>query len=236
MNQDDLKSLFDQQAAGYDAQWAKTQPVRDCLHLLVEAAFASLPSNATVLCVGVGTGAELGHLARKRPEWQFTAVDPSSGMLDVCRQRAEAEGFAERCRFHEGYVESLDSDHRFDAATCFLVSQFILDRVDRVCFFQEIFSRLMPGGVLASTDLASDVGSSEYDRLLRVWMNMMSASGVTQEGLDRMRRAYATDVGVIPPAAVASIIRESGFESVVPFFQAGLIHGWVSTRAGNAHD
>lgn len=51
-----------------------------------------------------------------------------------------------------------------------------------------------------------------------------------------MRRAYATDVGVIPPTAVASIIRESGFESVVPFFQAGLIHGWVSTRVGNAHD
>ena len=35
MNQDQLNALFDQQAAGYDAQWAKTQAVRDCLHLLL---------------------------------------------------------------------------------------------------------------------------------------------------------------------------------------------------------
>ena len=232
MNQDQLNALFDQQAAGYDAQWAKTQAVRDCLHLLLEAGFAELPAQASILCVGVGTGAELAHLAGQYPGWRFTAVDPSSGMLDVCRQRAQADGFADRCVFHEGYVESLDATPAYDAATCFLVSQFILDPSARIAFFRSIFERLIPGGVLASTDLASDVESAEYDTLLRLWMNMMSASGVTQEGMDRMRHAYAHDVGVLPPAAVAAMIRESGFESAVPFFQAGLIHGWISKRAG----
>ena len=50
-----ISSLFDQQAAGYDRQWAKTAPIRDCLFLL-EPLLAPLPAEARVLCVGVGTG------------------------------------------------------------------------------------------------------------------------------------------------------------------------------------
>ena len=231
MNPDQLTSLFDQQAAGYDAQWARTQPVRDCLHLLLEAALAELPADAHMLCVGVGTGAELAHLARKRPDWRFTALDPSGGMLEVCQRLAVQEGFSDRCRFHEGYLETLRGDAEFDAATCFLVSQFILDRTARIAFFRQIARRLRSGGLLASTDLCADVTSPEYEVRLRAWMNLMSASGVPPEGLERMRKAYAQDVGVRPPDEVASMILAGGFESAVPFFQAGLIHGWISRRA-----
>ena len=105
MDQDRIKTLFDQQAASYDAQWAKTAPIRHCLHLLLDSQFAALPADARILCVGLGTGAELAHLALKNPGWRFTAVEPSGAMLDVCRQRAEKESFASRCMFHEGYLE-----------------------------------------------------------------------------------------------------------------------------------
>lgn len=231
MNQDEIKVIFDQQAAGYDAQWAKTQPIRGCLHLLLESAFAEIPSDASILCVGVGTGAELAHLAHRKAKWRFTAVEPSGAMLDICRQLAEKEGFSERCVFHEGYLESLAADGEFDAATCFLVSQFIVDQYARSEFFREIFRKLKPGGTLASSDLASDVQSPEYEVLLRAWMNMMAASDISPEGMDRMRKAYANDVGVLPPREVASIIQAGGFEPPVRFFQAGLIHGWLSKRA-----
>ncbi|HET7792251.1 MAG TPA: class I SAM-dependent methyltransferase [Rhizobacter sp.] len=230
MHQDDIKALFDQQAAGYDAQWAKTAPIRDCLHLLLESLFAGLPAQAHILCVGVGTGVELAHLALKRPRWRFTAVDPSSEMLDVCRQRAQREGFAARCEFHPGYLGSLPAGEPHDAATCFLVSQFILDRPSRAAFFAEIAARLKPGGLLASSDLASDVSTPEYELLLRAWMNMMSAADITPEAIERMRRAYANDVGVLAPQEVAAIIEAGGFAMPVQFFQAGLIHAWVSTR------
>jgi len=76
MNPGDLVSLFDQQAAGYDRQWVKTAPIRDCLYLLLEPLFAGLPADARVLCVGVGTGMEMAHLAR----------EPSGAMLDACRR------------------------------------------------------------------------------------------------------------------------------------------------------
>lgn len=233
MNQDEIKALFDQQASGYDTRWEKTQPLRSCLYLLLESAFADVPAEAEVLCVGAGTGAELAHLAGKMPGWRFTAVEPSGAMLEVCRKLAVKEGFSERCVFHEGYLDSLGAAGKFDVATCFLVSQFILDREARTGFFREILESLKPGGVLASTDLASDIESPEYEVLLRAWMNMMSATGTSPEGVDRMRRAYANDVGVLPPSQVASIIHAAGFDQPVPFFQAGLIYGWLSRRAAS---
>lgn len=128
MREDELRAAFDRQAAAYDEQWEKMAPIRDGLYFLVESVFAELPADAKVLCVGVGTGAELAHLARRFLRWSFTAVEPSGPMLDLCRQRAEREGFASRCTFHEGYLDSLASDGRHHAATCFLVSQFILDQ------------------------------------------------------------------------------------------------------------
>ncbi|MDX3774009.1 class I SAM-dependent methyltransferase [Chromatiaceae bacterium AAb-1] len=231
MHQDEIKAIFDQQAAGYDTQWAKTAPIKDCLYFLLESLFTGLPADARILCVGVGTGAELAHLAQKNPAWRFTAVEPSGPMLDVCRQRAEKEGFASRCYFHEGYLDSLPATGLHDAATCFLVSQFILDQQARSGFFREISRKLKPGGILASSDLASDVESSEYEVLLGAWMNMMAASDISPEGIDRMRKAYANDVGVLPPGSIASIIESGGFEPPVQFFQAGLIHAWLSKRA-----
>ncbi len=61
---------------------------------------------------------------------------------------------------------------------------------------------------------------------------MMSAADITAEAIERMRAAYSTDVGVLAPARIASIIAAGGFEAPVQFFQAGLIHAWLSRRAG----
>lgn len=233
MNQDEIKAIFDQQAAGYDAQWAKTAPIKNCLHFLLDSLFIELPSDARILCVGVGTGVELAHLAQKNSAWRFTAVEPSEPMLDVCRQRAETEGFASRCHFHPGYLDSLPATEPHDAATCFLVSQFILDQPARSEFFRGISRRLRSGGILASSDLASDVESPEYAVLLHAWMNAMSAADISPEGIERMRKAYANDVAVLPPGRVVSIIQSGGFERPVQFFQAGLIHAWLSKRASS---
>ena len=231
MRKDELVDVFDRQATGYDAQWEKLAPVRDALHLLVEAAFSGLPDNAHVLCVGVGTGAELSHLAHRFPMWRFTAVDPSGRMLDVCRQRAEREGFESRCNFHQTYLDALPADERHDAATCFLVSQFILDPEARSAFFRTIAERLRPGGILTSSDLASGTSTVEYEALLRVWLTLMSGDEVSEEKLIQARTAYTKDVAIRSPSDVASIIESGGFEPPIQFFQAGLLHAWRAKRA-----
>jgi len=234
MNREETAALFDQQAAGYDSQWARMAPVRDGLYFLVEAAFASLADDAHVLGVGVGTGTELAHLAARFPGWRFTAVEPSRAMLDRCRQRAVAEGFASRCTFHHGFLETLAGDTPHDAATCFLVSQFLTDAGARAAFFREIGTRLRTGGILVNADLASDTGSAEYETLLPMWLDRMSSAGVPPEALARARAAYSKDVAVLPPAEIQSIIASAGFSPPAQFYQAGLLHAWCARRTAFA--
>ena len=178
MDPDQIVSLFDRQAAGYDRQWARTAPIRDCLHLMLEPLLAGLPEQARILCVGAGTGQELAQLAARFPRWRFTAVDPSSAMIEACRQRAGDDGFAGRCEFHAGFLDTLPATGGFDAATCFLVSQFITDPDERTGFFAGIRARLRQGGLMASSDLAADIHSQAYAVLLPAWTRMMAAAEV----------------------------------------------------------
>jgi tRNA (cmo5U34)-methyltransferase len=234
MRDEEIKALFDQQAAGYDRQWAGMTPIREALYLLLDALFVGLPADARILCVGAGTGAEIAHLGERFPGWRFTALDPSGAMLDVCRQRAERGGFAHRCDYHEGYLETLAANQDYDGATCFLVSQFLTDVQARIGFFRQIAQRLKPGGLLANADLASDTQSPAYEVLLPSWMTLMSSAGVDAQMLERARAAYARDVAVLPAAQVADIIQTGGFTEPTQFFQAGLMHGWVCQRAALA--
>lgn len=39
MRYEEIKALFDQQAAGYDKQWAGMAPIREALYLLLDALF-----------------------------------------------------------------------------------------------------------------------------------------------------------------------------------------------------
>lgn len=231
MDRDQIKSTFDRQAPSYDQQWSKLSALRDCLHLLLGSVFATLPAQTRILCVGAGTGAEIQHLAGLFPHWTFTAVEPSPAMLTACRERADAQGYAQRCRFHEGYLDSLPAGEPFNAATSFLVSQFILDASERSAFFRAIAERLRPGGLLASSDLAADLSSAAQQSLLEVWFRTMATADLSPDALQRMREAYERDVAVRAAPEIERIIASGGFESPVPFFQAGLIHAWYARRA-----
>lgn len=231
MNKDEVKALFDQQASSYDSQWGRLAAINGCLYLLLESVFSELPVKARILCVGVGTGKELIHFAKRFPLWTFTAVEPSTGMLNECRKKVEEAGFTSRCYFHEGYLDSLPVTEGYDAAISFLVSQFILDKQARSDFFREISNRLKPKGILANSDLSGKLGSDSYEALLRAWLNMMTQSGITDEGLNRMRAAYTKDLAMLPSPSVSSIIESGGFDTPVQFFQAGLIHAWFAKNA-----
>lgn len=223
--------VFDQKAASsYDNRWAKLAPIRDSLDLFIRAILSELPADARILCVGVGTGAELIALAQEFPQWQFTAVEPAIAMLNVCRQKVEESGITARCTFHEGYLDSLPASDYFDAATCLVVSHFIMDKEERRNFFNQIALRLHPQGYLISSDISYDMSTSDYQSLLDVWLRIMKSAELPEEDIEKMRAAYGRDVAVLPPQEVASIIASAGFDPPVLFFQNLLIHAWYSRR------
>lgn len=230
MDRNQLESTFDQQAGTYDQQWAKLAPFRDGIHLLLASAFSHLPKDARMLCVGAGTGAEIQFLAERFPAWTFVAVEPSSGMVEVARSRAQRHGFGDRCVFHTGYLDSLPAGAPFDCAASLLVSQFLLDVREREGFFRAIAGRLKPGGMLATSDLASDTEAPHYSSLLEVWLRTMTAAELPPERVQQMRANYSRDVAILPPQSVESIIAAAGFDAPVRFYQAGLIHAWYCRR------
>lgn len=231
MQNQESSIIFDQErASSYDKTYAKLAPLRDALHLLIHLVLSELPTDARILCVGVGTGSELINLAQTFPQWQFTAVEPAAPMLDICRQRAEECGIASRCTFHEGYLDSLPASNAFDAATCLLVSHFIVQQDERRNFFSQIASRLCPNGYLVSSDLSSDMSTSAYQSLFEVWLRMQRYSEVPEMEVEKLRASYGRDVAVLSPLEVESIIVTSGFDKPVLFFQTLLIHAWYAKR------
>jgi len=150
-------------------------------------------------------------------------------MLDVFRRKAEDHGILSRCILHADYLDSLPPGDGFDAATAFLVSQFIQDRELRTVFFSSIANRLLPGGLLVSCDLAT----AGCPRLLEVWYKLMREGSIPDEGIKRMREADTWDVAVLPPRDVQDMIVHGGFEWPVLFFQAGMIHAGYAKRSAS---
>lgn len=231
MQRDQLTRLFDQQANTYDAQWDRIAPVRDALFLLMDTLFAPLPAEASILCVGAGTGVEALHLASNAPAWRFTLVEPSGPMLERAREHASNAGVSDRFTFHQGFLDELPARSTHHAATCLLVSQFIVDPTARAEFFSQIASHLRPGGLLLSSDLAADHSHPTHlDTLLPLWLTLLSGKSPSPEHLSRARHAYTHDVAVIEPSHIARIIQEGGFQSSTLIYQAGMLHAWLSQK------
>jgi len=225
-----LTGFGPEQAAAYDARFAKFAPMRDALHLLASAVLARLPDKARILCVGAGTGAEVLVLAQRFPQWRITAVEPSGPMLDLCRQKAVAAGIADRCEFHEGFLDSLPLTEPFDAATSFLVSQFVLDQEGRRDFFRQIAQRVAPDGYLLNADLSGDMSTPEYAELFEVWLRLFEFADFAPAMLEGLRGAYGRDVAITPPQEIEALIASAGFAQPIAFLQTGLIHGWFTKR------
>jgi tRNA (cmo5U34)-methyltransferase len=230
-NPGDPKGFFDKERAStYDDMGKKLAPLMEAKLLAIRFALEVLPADARILCVGVGTGTELIYLARCFPDWSFTAVEPAPAMLDICRGKISDAGIESRCEFHEGYLDTLPAGKPYDAATCLLVSHFILDRTKRTAFFRGIFQRLKPDGVLISSDLSSDMASANYPILLEPWIRMLGFSGKTPEEIERFKLAYRDHVALLDPVEVEAIIAAAGFGSCVRIYQNLLIHAWMSRR------
>jgi tRNA (cmo5U34)-methyltransferase len=228
----DSPIVFDEsRAATYDKHMAKVAPLVDALRLLTRLVLAELPTHARILCVGVGTGAELVDLAQAFPQWQFTAVEPAEPMLAICRAQAEAHGITGRCSFHHGYLDSLPASAAFDGATSLLVSHFFMNPAQRSEFFRQIAARLRPGGILVTSDLSTDMATTEYKELLILHKRMLRHAEYSEQQIEQFCSAYGRDAAVLPAAQVAAIIRAGGFESPVQFFQAVLIHAWCAKRS-----
>lgn len=101
------------------------------------------PKRATIAVVGVGTGHELQLLCQANANWQFVAIDPSSAMLAIAKERCQS--FAHRISWHHGTLSTFhttsspsaelspsttstpSTDTEFTVTVCLLVLHFLTD-------------------------------------------------------------------------------------------------------------
>ena len=221
-----LKNFQKEHASAYDQKFQALSPFKDALHLATQIALKSLPEDARVLVVGAGTGAELFFLARRYPRWQFTAVEPSEDMLEVCREKVEDEGLSDRCRLHLGYVDELPTEAVYHGATSLLVSQFLMKIEDRRAFFQDIARRLLPEGRLVTADLAHC--GEDHERVWELWLQAISLLGGGPEKIAEYDKNVKQGVSFFSDLEMKELLASAGFEKCTHFFKTILINGWVA--------
>lgn len=225
-----MANFFNAAAAHtYDEKNRALAPMADAMHFLIRLILADLPPQSRVLCVGVGTGAEIFSLAKEYPALSFVGVDPSEAMLEVCKERLEKENLGERCELIHGYVEDVPTDIPFAAVLSILVGHFI-KKEERVAFYQNIHHRLLKGGIFINTELSFDVASSEFPHMLKEWEKVQRLMGATPESIASLPRVLTEVLTVLPPAEVENSICASGFLSPIQFFQSLMIRGWYAKK------
>ncbi len=222
--------FFNNEAAGrYDERNNKLSDISGCLHFLITLALKDLPVRSRVLCVGVGTGAEILSLSRAFPEWTFVALDPSIAMLDICRERLKDADVADRCEFVHGHTQDLPSAPDFDAALSILVAHFV-KHDDRLNFFRQMTDRLKSGGYLINAEISFDLNSAEFPSMLKNWEAVQTLMGATPESLATLPEQLKELLTVLPPSETESLLRQSGIDLPVRFFQALMICAWYGKK------
>jgi tRNA (cmo5U34)-methyltransferase len=223
--------FFNAQAAQhYDERNGKLSRISDCLHFLIRLTLRDLPSHARILCVGAGTGAEILSLAEAFPNWRFVALDPSLSMLDVCRDRLKNAGLADRCELVHGYVQDLPAKADCDAVLSVLVAHFV-KREDRPGFLRHMVDHLRMGGTLVTAEISFDLDSADFPSMLKGWEAVQEQMGATPESLAALPKVLREVLTVLSPAETEELLRRSGIDSPVRFFQAFMISAWHGRRA-----
>ena len=126
--------FYDLDYAGFDADQAMIQQF---------AARCGSP----ILELGCGTGRLLVPLAKQ--DYRLTGVDASGAMLDLARQKLNAEGLAERVTLVEQDLRCLDLKDRFHFAFAAINSFLHLaTRADQEEVLKRIHRHLVPGGLV----------------------------------------------------------------------------------------
>lgn len=225
-----LVDFFNKEAAeAYDERNSKLASISNTMHFLLGLILKDLPSRSRILCVGAGTGAEILFLSKIYPEWTFLALDPSEGMLNVCRDRLSAAGVDHRCEFFHGYVQDLPCGADFDATLAILVAHFV-KRDEKVDFFGGMAERLKKGGYLVNVEISFDLDSTGYPLMLKNWESIQTLMGATAESLAKLPSVLKDVLSVMPPAEIGRLIRLGGIDNPVQFFQAFMICGWYGMK------
>ncbi|HFZ8995802.1 TPA: class I SAM-dependent methyltransferase [Citrobacter freundii] len=215
----------------YDASNARFKAINDNLHFLISLLLKDLPTNARLLCVGVGTGSEIIYLASRFPGWHFTGVDPSPDMLAVCASKLRQAKTDDRCVLIQGYLNDVPAVAEYDAILCLLVTHFIQQN-DRGGIYHQMAARLKSSGQIIVAEIAGEMAADNFDTALASWAALQGIAGESAPTPAVLRNQLQARLLLLPPARTEALMIDAGFSAPHHFFQSLLIHGWAAQYPG----
>ena len=201
--------------------------VFEAVHALLHT---HLDSEGHVLVVGCGTGKEIEHLSPPRPGWRFTAVDPSTKMIEATGSVVALLGVEEHVRLHHGHVRDLPMRPEFDAATVMNVMHFLPDDGAKQELLTSVAERVRPEGPVVLFDLHGDPASAAFATLWSAWLEFMEHRGLVGQAKRRFVERLEQGIAFVPEARILELCRSAGLGLEARFFSGFLYGGWLLKR------
>ncbi|MFI9051610.1 class I SAM-dependent methyltransferase [Streptomyces sp. NPDC053427] len=191
-----------------------------------------------VLDIGSGPGVATCILAQAFPAAEVVAVDPTEGLLERARARADRLGLGDRIRTHAAEVpDGLDA---LDGADLIWSSNALHHIGDQRGVVAALAGHLRPGGVLAIAEgglaprfLPRDIGigrpglQSRLDAVAEEWFTQMRSALPGAEGAVEDWPAFLADAGLRTP-------RTRSFLLDLPAPLSTAARDYVLSRTGRA--
>lgn len=209
---------------GYDQHIRQLIPGYEVVHQQIKALLKTyMPYKAHLLIVGCGTGYELGYLLQAFPNWQFTAIDVSSTMLDKAKTFIHALGEDQRVNFVLGDINHLNDDVYFDAVLSILVTHFIPFE-QKYNFLLATQKKLKQDRIFITFDLTQIITQNEKESL----KHLCEINGLTPEQTAVMLKRLDHDFFPLSEERTYQLLRNVGFKDINRFTQILCYQGFIA--------
>ncbi|MYH54233.1 MAG: class I SAM-dependent methyltransferase [Gemmatimonadetes bacterium] len=189
-----------------------------------------LPRRGRVLVVGAGTGIEIVHLKRARPDLRVHGVDPSDQMLELAERRVAEAGVSDGVTLQLGYAADVPTSPLFDAATLINVLHFVPDDGGKAALLADIARRLKPGAVFVFFDLHGGDTPEEHERYLSAWRRYWKIRDMSPEEMRDFNDRIREGIHFSPASRSLELALAAGFAEPERFYRSLLYGGWTLRR------
>ncbi len=137
-----------------------------------------------------------------------------------------------RCELIQGYVHDVPAGENFEIVLSIFVAHFVKHK-EKLSFYQAMCNRLCTNGFLINTEISYDLNSTEFPQMLNNWKEVQLLMGATAESLANLSTVLREMLSVISPTETEDLLKQSGLNIPVRFFQAFMISGWYGIKTIN---
>ena len=207
-------------AAQYDQQAEAAIIGHGALYDVVMSMLAE-HSMQRLLVLGAGTGTETIRLARKYPELEVVAIDPSEAMLSIAREKLAQENLSADVRL--GLLEDFDDLTDLDAVVMIGVLHHLSDKKQQETMLRELGGRVRPGGLLIA---GSQVGPMSDPLRRAAWEQRWRDFGFAEDEIE-LRRQKVSEIVALETEQFKNWLVEFGFGHHERVFSSLFFEVWA---------